>query len=135
MTPSHPSDDIVRLALKSADIVIELVAVRVGRDLLVTIHGGDAAHIGAVALAQPRASLQDASKGSASTSVLCVMGHKEDLLAHHIAQMIASALNCVVSVSCGIHIDQATPDHLSTIPQMVDTLARQLIDHQQTATV
>ncbi|SHE31996.1 hypothetical protein [Vibrio gazogenes] len=130
MTP-YSSDHIVQLALESAGIVIELVAVIVGRDLLVTIHGGDAAHIGAVALAQPRASLQDASKVSASTSVLCVLGHKEDLLAHRTAQVIASALNCVVSVSCGIHIDQAKPAHLTQIADMVDSLVHQLIDRLQ----
>ncbi|SIO93382.1 hypothetical protein [Vibrio spartinae] len=130
MTP-YPSDHIVQLKLEADGIVIDLVAVSVGRDLLVTIHGGDAAHVGAVALAQPRASLQDASKVSASTSVLCVLGHKEDLLAHRTAQVMAAALNCVVSVSCGIHIDQAKPEHLTQIPDMVDTLVHQLIDRLQ----
>ncbi|MDW6004999.1 prenylated flavin chaperone LpdD [Vibrio mangrovi] len=124
----HQPGDVVRLEQESGSFMIHLVAIVVGRDLAVTIHGGDKSHIGATALAQPRASLQDASKVSASTSVLCVLGHKEDLLAHRTAQVLASALNCVVSVNCGIHIDNAGAEHLSMVPDVVNTLTHQLVD-------
>jgi len=103
-------------------IEVYMTVVYIGRDLIVAVYGGDQAHIGAMALAQPRPSLDDPDKISASTSVICVMGHKEDLLAHQIAQSLASALNCVVSVSCGIHIDNANNQQIHTIQTLVNEL-------------
>jgi hypothetical protein len=54
---------------------------RIGPDLLVAIWGGEAPHIGAVAAAQPRPSLRNPAVTSASASVICYPGHKEDDLA------------------------------------------------------
>jgi hypothetical protein len=105
-----------------AGIAIRFVGYPVGHDLVVIVCGGDRAHIGASALAQPRASLNDAEKISASTSVMCVVGHKEELLAHRIAQTLASRLNCVVSVSCGIHVDNADKQQIQIIQTMVAEL-------------
>lgn len=121
------ADEAVRLERSCGTHHIVVVALPVGQDLVVTIYGGDQAHIGATALAQPRPSLNDAKKISASTSVLCVLGHKEDLLAHHIAQYLAASLNCVVSVNCGIHIEDASPEQLALVPEVVEQMAQQLV--------
>ncbi|MFV0436200.1 MAG: hypothetical protein ACK5PS_02230 [Desulfopila sp.] len=106
---------------------IQFLAQPVGADLVVIVSGGDTAHIGATALAQPRPSLAEPNRTSASTSVLCVLGHKEELLAHHIAQTISAACNCVVSVSCGIHIDNATAAQIQTIQRLVEELLQTFI--------
>ncbi|MBF9000952.1 MULTISPECIES: prenylated flavin chaperone LpdD [Vibrio] len=108
-------------------IRVELTALPVGDDLVLVLSGGDKAHIGATAVAQPRPSLEDPEKISASTSVICVMGHKEDLLAHHVAQKTASALNCVVSANCGIHMDNASKEQIKIIQQLVSTLLQTFI--------
>ena len=78
---------------------------RIGPDLLVAIWGGEAPHIGAVAAAQPRPSLRNPAVTSASASVICYPGHKEDDLAKRAAEALAAALGERVVVTAGIHWD------------------------------
>ncbi len=110
---------------------IEAVASLCGGDVAVSIVGGSRYHIGAVAMAVPRPSLKDPSKVSASASVICVTGHKDDELARHAALKIASALNCTVSVNVGIHIDQAGEEDLDALMLNSNHVVSQLIVHLQ----
>jgi hypothetical protein len=83
---------------------------RIGEDMLVAIWGGDRPHIGAVAAAQPRPSLKDQNRVSATASVFCYVGHKEDVIAKEAAERLSAALNSNVTVTVGIHwenIDEA----------------------------
>lgn len=84
---------------------IEAWVMSIGDDLLVAISGGERPHIGAVSVAQPRPSLKDAGKMSASASVFCMVGHKEDNLAKDVSEMLAASLNKAVVVTAGIHWD------------------------------
>ncbi|MGL1956130.1 MAG: hypothetical protein OCD00_02265 [Colwellia sp.] len=112
---------------KQDDILITLQAILVGNDYTIIIAGGERPHIGASALAQPRPSLENPKQWSASTSVMCVLGHKEDLLAHHVAQTLASQLKCIVSVNCGIHMDNASKAQIKTIQRLVTELMAQFL--------
>jgi len=94
---------------------VEIAAVLVGPDISVTIGGGDAYHIGATALAVPRPSLADPAAPSASASVICVTAHKEDELARAAALELATEFGCRVSVSAGIHVDNATAEDISQL--------------------
>lgn len=87
---------------------VEATVVLCGRDISVCFGGGETQHIGAVALALPRPSLADPSTPSASASVLCVTGHKEDELAKAAALELATVFGCRVSITVGIHVDDAT---------------------------
>jgi gallate decarboxylase subunit D len=79
----------------------------IGDDLLVAVWGGDKPHIGAVAVAQPRPSLRPPhDKISASASVICLLGHKDDIFAKAAAESLAAAINRPVVVSAGMHWDQ-----------------------------
>ena len=80
-------------------------AVWLGPDLLVYIRGGEAPHIGAVAMATPRPSLADPAVTSATASVFTYVGHKEDALAKQAAETLAAALNTRVVVTAGLHWD------------------------------
>lgn len=117
----------IELSGESTGFSVRLQGIWVGNDLVTIVSGGDKAHIGATAVAQPRPSLQNPEKISASTSVICVLGHKEDMLAHHLAQTLASHLNCVVSVSCGIHMDDADAQQIKNIQSLVTELLDQFI--------
>ena len=86
-----------------------------GPDMSVTICGGTHPHIGAVALAIPRSSLKDENVNSASVSVLCVTGHKEDELAREAAKILASTFCCRVVVCAGIHIDDAAASNIQRL--------------------
>lgn len=86
---------------------VEALCALAGPDLCLCIAGGESPHIGAAALAVPRESLREGGELSATASVLCVTGHKEDELARQTALRFAARLNCRVLVSAGLHIDRA----------------------------
>lgn len=105
---------------------VSALIVRCGRDVSVTVGGGECLHLGASALAVPRPSLADPTKVSASTSVLCVTGHKEDEFARRAAERLAAGLNCVVSVCAGVHIENARPEELTRLAGNLETLLEKL---------
>lgn len=94
-----------------------------GDDCLVSLQGGDAPHIGSVAMAISRMSLTGMGN-SATTSTLNRVGHKDDFLANPIAHEVAARLGCVVVCVAGVHVDSATPAQISAIqdsvPQIVE---------------
>jgi hypothetical protein len=96
----------------------------IGEDLLVAIWGGERPHIGAVSVAQPRPSLKDPEATSATASVFCLLGHKEDELAKAASEVLAAALNKPVVVTAGIHWDNIEPEGI----QKVISNSRILID-------
>ena len=98
-----------------------MTVVRMGPDLCVGLSGGDAPHIGAVALAVP----EGESKGTAS--LLSVTGHKEGELAQKIALALAVHHRCRVSVSCGIHLDNATKKEIDQVLYEADCLLDETI--------
>lgn len=87
----------------------------IGKDILVSIFGGDVPHIGAVAMAQPRPSLKDPEKTSSTSSVFTYIGHKEDELAKASAETLAARFNTNVVVTAGIHWNDLTPGELKSV--------------------
>ena len=86
-----------------------------GCDVCLCFSGGEKPHIGAVALAEPRPSMSQNGKTSASASVLCVTGHMEDMLAREGALRVASALGQRAVVMAGLHIDDASPEDIDEL--------------------
>ena len=107
---------------------VEVAAFSCGKDIVVVIEGGTRYHVGAVALAVPRPSIADPGKVSASASVLCVTGHKEDELARNIALQMASFLNCTVTVIAGIHINEANAQNISELTANCTYAIKKLMD-------
>lgn len=106
---------------------VEAAAIISGEDIVLVIGGGTKHHIGAVSLALPRPSLADPAKVSASASVLCVTGHKEDELARSAALAMATALNRTVTVVAGIHIDKASAADIHELNANCDVVIKTLI--------
>jgi hypothetical protein len=102
----------------------------IGEDIVVAIWGGERPHIGAVAAAQPRPSLADPNVISASVSVICFLGHKDDNLAKKTAETLAAALNTRVVVTVGIHWDDLSQADISVINKngeiLVDSVLRKI---------
>ena len=94
---------------------IEAEAVWLGQDLLVWIWGGERPHIGAVAAAQPRASLADPGRRSATASVLAYLGHKEDAVVKMVSESLAAAFDAKVVVAAGIHWDDLPAAEIGVI--------------------
>ena len=89
---------------------------RIGDDVLVAIWGGEKPHIGAVAIAQPRPSLKDPQAISATASVICLVGHKEDDLAKAAAEILAAT-----------HWDNLDPDAIERIIRNSETLVDMIL--------
>ena len=111
-----------------AQTTLRLSAVPLGEDLSVAICGGDRGHIGAVAVSQPRPSLADPERVSSTTSVITLLGHKEDELARQVAGQLAQQLGVTVTVACGIHIDAILPEQILQIEQGVQQMTAQLVN-------
>jgi gallate decarboxylase subunit D len=94
---------------------LEAAVRSVGDDLLVAIWGGERPHIGAVAFAQPRPSLKDPKATSATVSVICALGHKEDDLVKAVSEILAAALNTRVVVTAGIHWDDLDAEGIAAV--------------------
>lgn len=109
---------------------LEAFVKEIGQDLLVAIWGGDRHHIGAVAVAQPRPSLKDHRVRSATASVFCYVGHKDDIVAKEAAEKISSVLNTNVTVTAGIHwedIDEAgMRDVMENSRQLVEMIIEKI---------
>lgn len=97
-----------------------------GKDASICIFGGDIPHIGAVAVAVPRKSLSGDESNSASASVICITGHKEDELARTAALRLSSQWLCNVTVSAGIHINDVEKADFSIITKNIEDLMERL---------
>ena len=100
----------------------------IGEDLLVAIWGGERPHIGAVSMAQPRPSLKDPEATSATASVFCLLGHKEDELAKAASEVLAAALNTAVVVTAGIHWDNIEPEGIQKVIRNSKILVDLILD-------
>lgn len=116
------------LELSAKGVTVKLNGVFVGKDLLVCLTGGEA-HIGAVAVAVPRLSLNQNGQTSADATVMTAGGHKEDLLARKIALALASKLNVKVCVSAGMHWDAPTPSQIEAAQELSMRLTKTLLMH------
>ena len=100
----------------------------IGNDLLVAIWGGEKPHIGAVSVAQSRPSLKDPDAMSATASVFCFVGHKEDELAKAASEILAAALNTHVVVTAGIHWDNITKEGIQKVIQNSEILVDLILE-------
>lgn len=111
---------------------VEAHCQKMGSDYLVSVWGG-APHIGAVAMAQPRASLADPDRVSATASVFCYVGHKEDQLAKEAAEQLAAGLNTKVVVAAGLHWDRLTESAIRQVVKNVRVMVGEIIKELKTA--
>lgn len=111
--------------------VVEGNAFYCGKDINISICGGERHHIGAVGVAVPRNEYKHGKKRSATTSVICVQGHKEDELAHYASKYLATSLDVVITASVGVHVDDATEEEIKLLydnfVQLVEKLEKSLL--------
>ena len=118
----------ISVRTEEADYVVEAEAVRIGPDILVYVWGGERPHIGAVAAAQPRPSLADPARTSATASVLSYVGHKEDGVAKTMAEAISSHFNANAVVTAGIHWDELPAEGIEIIVDRCREISEKVID-------
>jgi len=116
------------LERKAGIHTIYLEAKEIGKDLLISIHGGDEHHIGGVSIAYLTPShYRDAS--TVSLSSLTFPGHKDYVVANSAAETICKTTERSTVVAVGIHYENATKKDIDEIIKVVDTLIDDLIAH------
>jgi hypothetical protein len=98
-----------------------------GKDILVVLSGGSA-HIGAVAMAEPRPSLADPLNAGATSSVYTYVGHKEDMIAKTMAEKLAKGLHRKVVVVAGIHWDNLKEEEIAIIVNMCPEITQDVMN-------
>lgn len=114
--------------LEKGRIKVNLKAFTIGEDLCVIVSGGDSPHIGSVTLSIPRASLADSNNISSTTSVLNLLGHKDDEAAKYVSHTLSSRLNKNVVVTCGIHVDNIISEEIKVTIELLKELTEMLIE-------
>jgi hypothetical protein len=91
-----------------------------GSGLAMFVRGGDKPHLGGVALASPGIEIHGKTLSSCDLWTITVPGHKDAELAQKIAKKVCNASGEPVSVSLGIHIENATAEDIELICNNVD---------------
>ena len=95
-------------------------------DVIVVVSGGED-HIGAISLAVPRPSLLDQNCLSATSSILTMIGHKEDELIKYVGEKVAAATKRNVAVIAGVHYEGLSLADLEILRELWTSLTDKII--------
>ena len=127
LQPQLTTDTHSTLSLTYGRIHVRAELLRVGQDVCVVLSGGDRPHIGCATLSVARPSLAESSKGSATTSIFNVTGHKDGEAAQYMSQRVSTALQKTVVVCGGIHVEAIRPGEIQAVMAMIDQLTGTII--------
>ena len=94
----------------------------IGDDLMITVWGGTKPHIGSIAVSVPRPSLQDNTTMSATSSIINLIGHKDEVVARKFSEQLAAKFNKNAIATAGIHIDDITENQINILMQNMTDL-------------
>ncbi len=83
--------------------------------LAVNLVGGEGPHIGAVVVSSPRSSLVNPRQRSATTSILTMVGHKEDEIAQAVRGRTGTDFGRTAVVVAGVHLRPARASNLARL--------------------
>jgi hypothetical protein len=102
-------------------------ACRAGRDLAVTVTGGDEPHVGCVVVATPHPAQDDPRRATVTSSVVAFAPHREEALARPLAERLATRLGGTVVVAAGVHADGLTKEGIAAYLRLGARLADRLV--------
>lgn len=109
------------------ELRVQVHAEKMGEDLCVTICGGDRAHIGSVAIAEPRESMSGDGLMSSTVSTFNFTGHKDDTVANRVAHELATRMGTRVVVLCGLHYDSIDPSLILAIDALSNKISEDVV--------
>ncbi|MBQ9931821.1 MAG: hypothetical protein IJO79_05645 [Firmicutes bacterium] len=120
-------ESIRTMTLEIGEAPFRLTAVICGSTsgIQVYVGGGTLPHIGSVVLAEPKPGLEGRV---CNLSTFNREGHKDGVVAHRFAEALCFRYNCPVSVSAGIHIDNAAAEDIQRLVALSDQLLEQVLD-------
>lgn len=105
---------------------LEAGALFIGKDLLICLQGGERPHIGCTVQAVPHPSIDGSDGVHASSSVLNLPGHRDEVPCRKLAERLCRAFGTVVVCMGGIHIDGITAEQIAEILEAADRLGDRL---------
>jgi hypothetical protein len=105
---------------------IQLSCLRCEGGLIVSLLGGEYSHVGGVVLASPRAQQRE-NRRFEDVWDIPVPGHLDTIAALPLARALCRRSRMPVTVTCGIHIDDATKADLEQIMSNCDKALQKLL--------
>ena len=99
----------------------------IGDDLMISVWGGTKPHIGSISVSVPRLGLQDNTTMSATSSIINLIGHKDEVVARKFSEQLAAKFNKNVIATAGIHIDDITENQINILMQNMTDLCLDII--------
>ncbi|MBC7106338.1 MAG: hypothetical protein H5T97_10385, partial [Firmicutes bacterium] len=119
----------VRAAAGEGRWRVEARALCTGDGIVVLLAGGERPHVGAVVLSLPRPSRAVPGRPSCTSTVLPLLGHKDDEVARPLAEGLAVACGQPVVVVAGVHVDRASEEDIARLVENCRAAGEALI-HQ-----
>lgn len=100
----------------------------IGDDLMISVWGGTKPHIGSISVSVPRPGLKDNTSISSTSSIINLIGHKDEVVARKFSEQLAAKFNKNAIATAGIHIDDITENQINIIMQNVTELCLDVIN-------
>lgn len=107
---------------------VMLAATITGKGIICALVGGEEPHLGAVVMSLPRPSLADPCKTSCTSTIVPLIGHKDDQAAKTLAELLVRETGQPVSVSAGLHISRATTGDIEVLVKNAADCGHKLLD-------
>lgn len=119
------SRSMLKESFMDKEIVLE--SIELGDDLLVLLYGGNRSHIGSCILSIPRKTPGKGNKISCTSSVLNIVGHKDEEVGREVAEAITKGLSKKVMLVCGIHYDGLRENDIKQIKKICRRLVKRYL--------
>jgi hypothetical protein len=103
----------------------------IGDDLLISVWGGTKPHIGSISVSVPRPGLKDGTRMSSTSSVINLIGHKDEVIARKFSEQLAAKFNRNAIATAGVHIDDITDNQINIIMQNITALCLDVINKME----
>lgn len=91
----------------------------IGDDILISVRGGDKPHIGTTVLAVPRPSLTGDGIISTTSSVLNVIGHKDEEICRILAEKTSKKYGVTAVCIGGFHINGISAEQIKEVLEAI----------------
>ncbi len=103
----------------------------IGDDLMISVWGGTKPHIGSISVSVPRPGLKDGTRMSSTSSVINLIGHKDEVIARKFSEQLAAKFNRNAIATAGVHIDDITENQVNIIMQNITALCLDVINKME----
>lgn len=116
----------LRMEEKLSFSALTVEITQLGDDYMLTLVGGEKPHIGCTVLAVPRPSLTGSGETSVTSSVINVMGHKDETICRFLAEEVARKKGALAVCTGGFHMDHIQKDQIDEIIAAVRKIAQSI---------